>query len=205
MAFPGHTAYCLRSCWPLVRWRSLARKGSRRHTGRSRRCPSAARSADAVAGRSFAGAHSLAKGEGAPVTVHGVPRPHRILPAQLLAARSLALTRSQREQAAYGPFQALPFRRALCRRSCWPLFRWRSLARKGRGRSRDRSWRSPATPHTACAVAGRSFAGAHSLAKGAGGIRAVPGAALPPRALPTQLLAALSLALTRSQRERALP
>jgi hypothetical protein len=25
MAFPGHTEYCLRSCWPLARWRSLAR------------------------------------------------------------------------------------------------------------------------------------------------------------------------------------
>jgi len=25
MAFPGHAAYCLRSRWPLARWRSLAR------------------------------------------------------------------------------------------------------------------------------------------------------------------------------------
>jgi hypothetical protein len=33
---------------------------------------------------------------GAPVTTHCVPRPRRILPAQLLAARSLALTRSHR-------------------------------------------------------------------------------------------------------------
>jgi hypothetical protein len=24
-AFPGHTAYCLCSYWPLARWRSLAR------------------------------------------------------------------------------------------------------------------------------------------------------------------------------------
>jgi NAD(P)-dependent dehydrogenase (short-subunit alcohol dehydrogenase family) len=30
------------------------------------------------------------------MTIYGVPRPHRILPAQLLAARSLALTRSRR-------------------------------------------------------------------------------------------------------------
>ncbi len=27
MAFPGHTAYRLRSYWPLARWRSLARIG----------------------------------------------------------------------------------------------------------------------------------------------------------------------------------
>jgi hypothetical protein len=25
IAFPGHAAYCLRSRWPLARWRSLAR------------------------------------------------------------------------------------------------------------------------------------------------------------------------------------
>jgi len=25
IAFPGHAAYCLRSCRPLTRWRSLAR------------------------------------------------------------------------------------------------------------------------------------------------------------------------------------
>ncbi len=25
IAFPGHTTYCLRSGWPLARWRSLAR------------------------------------------------------------------------------------------------------------------------------------------------------------------------------------
>ena len=30
------------------------------------------------------------------MTIHGVPRPHRILPAQLRVARSLALTRSRR-------------------------------------------------------------------------------------------------------------
>jgi hypothetical protein len=24
-AFPGHAAYCLRSSWPLARWRSLTR------------------------------------------------------------------------------------------------------------------------------------------------------------------------------------
>ena len=29
MAFPGHAAYCLRSCWPLARWRSLARIAAR--------------------------------------------------------------------------------------------------------------------------------------------------------------------------------
>jgi hypothetical protein len=29
MAFPGHNAYCLRSCWPLVGWRLLARSGAR--------------------------------------------------------------------------------------------------------------------------------------------------------------------------------
>ena len=25
MAFPGHAMNCLRSCWTLTRWRSLAR------------------------------------------------------------------------------------------------------------------------------------------------------------------------------------
>ena len=25
IAFPGHAMNCLRSCWPLTRWRSLAR------------------------------------------------------------------------------------------------------------------------------------------------------------------------------------
>ncbi len=30
-AFPGHTAYCLRSCWPLPRWRSVARIRERVH------------------------------------------------------------------------------------------------------------------------------------------------------------------------------
>ncbi len=25
IAFPGHAAYCLRSSWPLARWRSLTR------------------------------------------------------------------------------------------------------------------------------------------------------------------------------------
>jgi hypothetical protein len=25
VAFPGHTAYCLRSWWSLARWRSLTR------------------------------------------------------------------------------------------------------------------------------------------------------------------------------------
>jgi hypothetical protein len=29
IAFPGHTAYGLRSFWPLARWRSLARIISR--------------------------------------------------------------------------------------------------------------------------------------------------------------------------------
>ena len=29
MAFPGHAMNCLRSCWPLTRWRSLARTGRR--------------------------------------------------------------------------------------------------------------------------------------------------------------------------------
>ena len=27
IAFPGHAMNCLRSCWPLTRWRSLARNG----------------------------------------------------------------------------------------------------------------------------------------------------------------------------------
>ncbi len=31
MAFPGHAAYCLRSSWPLARWRSLARIGEMAH------------------------------------------------------------------------------------------------------------------------------------------------------------------------------
>jgi hypothetical protein len=26
-AFPGHATCCLRSCWPLPRWRSVARTG----------------------------------------------------------------------------------------------------------------------------------------------------------------------------------
>ncbi len=30
MAFPGHATCRLRSCWPLARWRSLARIGDLR-------------------------------------------------------------------------------------------------------------------------------------------------------------------------------
>ena len=31
LAFPGHVMNCLRSSWPLTRWRSLARIGERVH------------------------------------------------------------------------------------------------------------------------------------------------------------------------------
>ena len=169
-AFPGHAG----RCWSLARWRSLARTRTQRQS--IARC---------------------------------VPRPRR----PVLVARSLALTRSHTYDNASRPLARSPATQAGAGRSLagahslahvhntsrslarspatqagWPLARWRSLARTRHDTSR-RSLRSPATQ----AGAGRSLAGAHSLAHDTAPVdrSRVPRPRRP-------VLVARSLALTRS-------
>ena len=113
-----------RPCWPLPRWRSVARIGWRQD---DRRCSSLSPATQAVLA-----APSLALGRSHgwrpdDRVVHCVPRPRR----PLLAAPSLALGRSHwRDRPPPARFIAFPGHAG----RCWPLPRWRSVARIGGAR-----------------------------------------------------------------------